>query len=487
MRQDAAIRRATPFGSPSAFLRTARRYALVAAAVVLSASVTAAEAQVPESREHMQLSFAPLVKRAAPAVVNIYAWKLVRERGMSPLLEDPFFQRFFGDNFGRNLAPRQRVQNALGSGVIIGPDGVIVTSHHVIDGADEIRVVLADRREFAASVVLKDPRTDLAVLRVDSDAGELPSLELKDSDDVEVGDLVLAIGNPFGVGQTVTSGIVSALARTQVGISDLNFFIQTDAAINPGNSGGALLAMDGRLIGINTAIFSKTGASHGIGFAIPSNMVRAVVGSVASGGKLVRPWLGVGGQGVTQDIAGSLGLQRPAGVLVKRLHASAAAAGLKVGDVVLAVNGQEVNDPEALRYRIATLTVGEAAALSVWRRGEKLTVSLPLNAPPLDPPKEATELSGPHPLAGATVGNLSPALAEELGLDPLRLGVVVLDVKARSTAARFRFRPGDILHSINGARPKGIGHLKTLVTKDVEAWNLSIDRKGKILNLAINK
>jgi len=285
----------------------------------------------------------------------------------------------------------------------------------------------------------------------------------------------------------VTSGIVSALARTQVGISDLNFFIQTDAAINPGNSGGALLAMDGRLIGINTAIFSKTGASHGVGFAIPSNMVRAVVASLATGGTIVRPWLGVGGQSVTQDIAGSLGLTRPAGVLVKQLHASAGAAGLKVGDVVLAVNGHEVNDPEALRYRIATLTLGAQAELGVWRRGEKLTVAVPIAGPPQDPPKEATELAGRHPLAGATVGNLSPALAEELGIDTFRQGVVVLDVKPQSAAARFRFRAGDVVHSVNGATPKGIGHLKSLVTKETEEWKLSIDRKGKILSLQIGK
>ena len=471
------------FGSPSAFLRVA----FAAAGAVLLLGFGAA-AEVPETREQMQLSFAPLVKRAAPAVVNIYAWKMV-QRGTSPLLDDPFFQRFFGESFGGRgqQAPRQRVQNALGSGVVIRPDGIIVTSHHVVDGADEIRVVLADRRELAATVVLKDPRTDLAVLRVETEGGELPSLELKDSDEVEVGDLVLAIGNPFGVGQTVTSGIVSALARTQVGISDLNFFIQTDAAINPGNSGGALIAMDGRVIGINTAIFSKTGASHGVGFAIPSNMVRAVVASLATGGKLVRPWLGVAGQGVTQDLAGSLGLPRPSGVLVMQLHASAAQAGLKVGDVVLAVNGQEVNDPEALRYRIATLPIGETAQLSVWRRGTKLTVAVPLAPPPQDPAKDAVELSGQHPLSGATVGNLSPALAEELGLDPLRQGVVVLDVKARSAAARFRFRPGDIVHSVNGATPKGIDHLTALVAKEADEWKLAIDRKGKILSLQIGK
>ena len=272
--------------------------ATVVMAAVFAAAVGPASAgkALPTSRGEVELSFAPLVKTAAPAVVNIYTRKVVRTRRLAPLFDDPFFRRFFGDKFGfGNGRPRQRIQNSLGSGVIVAGEGIVVTNRHVIEGADQITVVLADRREFDATIVGSDDRTDLAVLRIDAGVDSLPSLDLRDSDTLEVGDLVLAIGNPFGVGQTVTSGIVSALARTQVGISDLNFFIQTDAAINPGNSGGALVTMDGKLAGINSAIFSKSGGSHGIGFAIPANMVRSVVAGLAEGRRLVRPWLGAWG------------------------------------------------------------------------------------------------------------------------------------------------------------------------------------------------
>ena len=272
-----------------------------------------AETQAPTSRETIRLTFAPIVKKAAPAVVNVYSRRVVRAR--SPLFDDPFFRRFFGEDspFGLN---RERVQNSLGSGVILDPDGLIVTNHHVIVDADEIRVVLSDRREFEAKVVLSDEHSDLAVLKIDLHGGHLPALPIGDSDELEVGDLVLAIGNPFGVGQTVTSGIVSALARS-IGAADFRSFIQTDAAINPGNSGGALVDLDGKLVGINTAIFSRSGGSMGIGFAIPSAMVRVVLEAARHGGKFVRPWLGASGEAVTADIAEALKLQHPMGVLVK--------------------------------------------------------------------------------------------------------------------------------------------------------------------------
>jgi serine protease Do len=276
-------------------------------ACATSVSVVAEESkQVPRDAAEIQLSFAPVVKKAAPAVVNIYARQVQKAVGSS-LFNDPFFRQFFGDQFGQ---PRERVRNALGSGVIVRADGLIVTNHHVVADANEIRVVLADRREFPAKLVISDEKTDLAILRIDSGGASLPVLAFRDSDELEVGDLVLAIGDPFGVGQTVTSGIISALARTQIGISDLGFFIQTDAAINPGNSGGALIGMDGRLVGINTAIFSQSGGSIGIGFAIPSNMVRVIVAAAESGGRIVRPWIGVTGQPVTPDLARGLGLER---------------------------------------------------------------------------------------------------------------------------------------------------------------------------------
>jgi Do/DeqQ family serine protease len=473
----------------SGVVRIASRMVAAALMVALPTGMPAgaAEKQVPPSRDAVTLSYAPLVKKAAPAVVNIYARKIVRQRGTIPLFDDPFFRRFFGEEFGLGI-PRQQLQNALGSGVIVSADGLIVTNKHVIEGADQINVVLSDRREFAAKIVVLDDRTDLAVLRVDAVDGPLPVLELGNSDDIEVGDLVLAIGNPFGVGQTVTSGIVSALARTRVTPSDLNFFIQTDAAINPGNSGGALVTMNGKLIGVNTAIFSKSGGSLGIGFAIPSNMVRAVITGITKDGKLVRPWLGAMGQGVTQDIASSLGLKRPTGVLVSHVYEGSAAdrAGLRVGDVVLAVNGHEVNDPKALNFRIATLPVGDTVVLRAWRRSGTTALRLVLVPPPETPPRDVTGLDGRHPLSGATIANMSPALAEDLGLDPFAKGVIILDLQRGSPASRLGFRAGDLVRAVNGNEMATVNDLKAALARGADRWQVNIDRGGESMKLIIN-
>lgn len=449
-----------------------------------------AATQVPGSAAEITLSFAPLVKKAAPAVVNIYTRKVVQTRQVSPLFNDPFFRQFFGEGFGRSLGqPQQRVQNSLGSGVIVDPAGLIVTNYHVINGADEITVVLADRRDFEATVVGKDERTDLAVLRVDTKGEKLSFLEFRDSDTLQVGDLVLAIGDPFGVGQTVTSGIVSALARTHVGISDLNFFIQTDAAINPGNSGGALITMDGKVAGINTAIFSKSGGSHGIGFAIPSNMVRSVIAALTHGGRLVRPWMGASGQTVTAEIAASLGMARPMGVLINAIdpRSPAREAGIEVGDVVLAVNGQTVDDPQGLRFRLATLPVGKTADLTVWRRGHERHVDLRLIAPPENPPRDTTEIDGANPLSGATVANMSPSLADELGLDAAESGVFVLALRRGGTAGGLGFRPEDHILAINGEEIVSVRQLKTVLARKVDRWKISLNRGGKVLNWVIDR
>src|SRR6476659_2024748 len=324
-----------------------------AASLAVAAASAFAETQrvAPQSVIAMKQSFAPVVKRAAPAVINVYVSRKVRQV-VSPFADDPFFSRLFGDNFG---IPRERMENSLGSGVLVSPEGLAVTNNHVIQGSGEaeITVALSDGREFPAKVILKDERTDLVVLRLSAAGVRFPSIEFSDSDSLEVGDLVLAIGDPFGVGQTVTSGIVSALARTQVGISDYQFFIQTDAAINPGNSGGALVDLDGHLVCINTAIFSRSGGSQGIGFAIPSNMVRLVVQAALKGGTLQRPWLGAALHPVTPDIAESLGLATPNGALVSKVRAKgpAASAGLVAGDVVVGVDDKEVKDPQAFEYR----------------------------------------------------------------------------------------------------------------------------------------
>jgi serine protease Do len=436
---------------------------------------------VPSSRTAVGISFAPVVRQAAPAVVNVYSRKILSER--SPIFEDPFFRRFFGGEGGQ----RERVQQALGSGVILRPDGVIVTNYHVVAEADELIVALADRREFEARLVLADERTDLAVLKIDAKGARLPALDYRDSDSAEVGDFVLAIGNPFGVGQTVTSGIISALARTQVGISDFRFFIQTDAAINPGNSGGALITLDGKLIGINTAIFTRTGGSIGIGFAIPSNMVRHVVEQAVSAGTISRPWLGARGRMVTAELAQSLGLERPGGVLIEDVYPGSPAdrAGLKPGDVIQAIDGFEVHDPQGLRYRVATQPVGKSVRIDFVRHGERRSTEAKLTRPPEDPPRAIETLSGDHPLAGATVGSLSPAFAEELGLDGWYSGVVVVDVAPGSRAARLRLRPGDIFTAVNGRPVETVAALKRALAGEEREWEVTLRRGAQTFTITL--
>jgi Do/DeqQ family serine protease len=464
------------------------RGALAAILALLALCLPAAAQQraAPESAVAMKQSFAPVVKRAAPAVVNVYVRHRV-EQMVSPFFDDPFFGRLFGERFG---IPRERIQNSLGSGVLVAPEGVVVTNNHVIQGSGdtEITVALTDGREFPAKVILKDEQTDLAVLRLDAGGVQFSSIEFSDSDSLEVGDLVLAIGDPFGVGQTVTSGIVSALARTQVGISDYQFFIQTDAAINPGNSGGALVDMDGRLIGINTAIFSKSGGSHGIGFAIPSNMVRLVVQSALKGGKVRRPWLGAALQTVTPDIAESLGLATPSGALVAKVHAEgpAAKAGLKAGDVVVSVDDKPVQNPQAFQYRFVTQGIGGAVELGVLRKGQQVKASMTLIAPVEDPPRDTRDLEGRHPLTGCTVANISPAVAAEVGIDDdMRDGVVVLDVKDKTPAARLGVKRGDIVVGINNEKVKSVAQLVMALQAADGDWRLSVERGGKVFNLTI--
>ncbi len=451
------------------------------AVAAIAMPLPAAAKAVPESKAQIQLSFAPLVKRAAPAVVNIYTRRVVEQVARSPLFDDPFFRRFFGDRFGGTGRRRQRQQNSLGSGVLLTGDGMIVTNHHVIQGADEITVALSDRREFSATLILDDERTDLAVLKIDTDGEKLPFLMLRDSDSLEVGDLVLAIGNPFNVGQTVTSGIVSALARTGIGVSDFQFFIQTDAAINPGNSGGALITMDGRLVGINSAIYSKTGGSHGIGFAVPSAMVRAVLTSANAGlGHVKRPWLGASTQAVTADIAASIGMKRPLGVMVRSLFPDGPAdrAGMAVGDVVLAIDGHDVASPKALNFRLGTRMIGEDAPFAILRDGSIRKVTLKLEAAPETPPRNLTKLLGRQPLSAATVANLSPALAEELGLDTLSRGVIIIQVGRRTPARRY-LRPGDKILQVNKARINLVGDLVSVLHKPAEEWRITTQRGAK--------
>lgn len=448
-----------------------------------------AESRVPANQAEIKFSFAPLVKKTAPAVVNIFTRKTVTQRSLSPLFDDPFFRRFFGDQFQTGPRARKKVKNSLGSGVIVRANGTIITNHHVIKGAEEITVVLSDRRVFDAKIIGSDKRTDLAVLRIDAGQEKLPFLAFRDSDDLEVGDLVLAIGNPFGVGQTVTSGIVSALARTQVGINDLNFFIQTDAAINPGNSGGALVTLDGKLVGINSAIYSKGGGSVGIGFAIPTNMVRTVLTGLEGGGRVVRPWIGAEGQGVTSDIAASIGLKRPVGILINGIYPQGPAdrAGIKIGDVIVGVGRHDVNDTESLRFRIATRPLGETLDIKLIRRGKVHQVKFSVEAPPERPRINKSEISGYNPLQGVAVGNLSPALSDQIGMNLLSQGVTILEVRRGSAAQRFGFQPRDIIKKVNGAEVETVATLKRLLARKSTQWNISIDRGGKVLSMTVNQ
>ena len=459
---------------------------LLLAALLLPLPAAGQGRVAPQSAAQIQLSFAPVVRQAAPAVVNIYTRRTER-LAQSPLFDDPFFRRFFGGD-ARPNAPRERVQRSLGSGVIVRPEGVIVTNHHVVKDAEQITVVLTDRREFEARLVRSDERTDLAVLQIEARGERLPHLELRDSDDVEVGDLVLAIGNPFGVGQTVTSGIVSGLARTTVGITDYSFFIQTDAAINPGNSGGALVSLDGRLIGVNTAIFSRSGGSIGIGFAIPSNMVRAVLDGGGAGSRVVRPWFGANGQTVTTELAPTLGLTRPQGVVLTDIHPGgpAAAAGLRTGDVVLQIEGRPVDDAEALKFRFATQPLGTAVRVVYLRDGRERSAAVAAAPPPENPPRAETTLAGEQPLAGATIANLSPALAEEIGYDGAPRGVVILLVRRGTIAQRLGFASGDVVISVNDQAIDNVDRLQRLVTRRNAPWKLTIRRGGRVLNATFN-
>jgi Do/DeqQ family serine protease len=442
---------------------------LMAAGTALAAPRPVAAQPLPNSRAELSYSFAPLVKKVSPAVVNVYTTATARVQRRLPF---PF-------PIPGMPQDGQRVQNSLGSGVLVKADGLIVTNAHVVKGADEIRIVLADRREFDAKLVTTDERYDLALLRIDTAGEKFPFIEMRDSDSIEVGDVVLAIGNPFGLNQTVTSGIISALARSAGGINDSSFFIQTDAAINPGNSGGALVSLDGRLIGINTAIYSQTGGSVGIGFATPANIVSRIVATGEAGGRLVRPWLGVSMQRVTADLASGLNLPRPAGLVVKEVYANGPGekAGFKRNDVIIAMRGQPIDDEASLRFRLATLSVGDTVPVKVIRGGKEVTLEVPLAAPLEDPPRERSQLDGRQPLSGATVVNMSPAVADEMGVTEWRNGVAVLEVQQGSYASRF-LRPGDMVTAINGQEVKNVADLKKRLPAGVQS--ISVGREGMV-------
>ncbi|MFY0595541.1 MAG: trypsin-like peptidase domain-containing protein [Cognatishimia sp.] len=420
------------------------RAALTVVTIALS-SLAHAETKVPSSQAEISLGFAPLVKEAAPAVVNIYAKRVVEVRE-SPFQGDPFFQNLFRD-FG---AARPQVQNSLGSGVILSADGIVVSNYHVVGMATDIRVVLNDRREFTAEVLLADEANDLAILQL-NDPEEMPYLPLRDSDSVEVGELVLAIGNPFGVGQTVSSGIVSGLARSGAAAgTGQGYFIQTDAAINPGNSGGALIDVNGDLIGINTRILTRSGGSNGIGFAIPANLVAEFVDQAKAGNtQFEKPWAGATGQPVDADIAESLGLDRPGGILISALHPESPflAAGIAPGDVILAVDGNPITNGAEMIFRMSVAGLGGTAEISGILGGEPATRDVALIAPPEVPSRETVQTSESTVLPGVVVSNINPALTAELGLPLKSEGVVVHGLG--DFGARVGLRLGDVLLAID--------------------------------------
>ena len=443
--------------------------------------------QVPQTRDEVSLSFAPVVKKAAPAVVNVYASRTEKVQ-RNPLFDDPVFRQFFGDEGGNGA--RSQTQRSLGSGVIVDASGLVVTNYHVIDQMTDVKVALADGSEYPADIALRDQRNDLAVLRIKGGPGAFPTMQMGSSDAVEVGDIALAIGDPFGVGQTVTQGIISALARSNVVAGQTtSFYLQTDASINPGNSGGALVDTHARLVGINSAIFSQSGGSIGIGFAIPVDMVKIVVASAKAGEAIVhRPWLGAGLQAVTYDIAESFGLNRPIGALVTDVSPKgpAAQAGIKQGDLISAIDGKPVESPESLGFRFGTKPIGGTATLTVRRGSNADQVAIKLIRAPDTPKPDQVLITGSTPFAGLTAANMSPAVAESLSQAEDRDGVVIVAVAPDSNAAAVAFQKGDMILSVNGKKIKTTKDLVSATSGQFDYWKLSILRGGQVIDTVLN-
>ncbi|MEM9432323.1 MAG: trypsin-like peptidase domain-containing protein [Pseudomonadota bacterium] len=447
-------------------------------AVCLAAATQAQN--IPQSRTEIQLSFAPLVKTAAPAVVNIFANRVVEQR-VSPFSNNPMF----ADMFRQFGSTRPRIQNSLGSGVILSADGIVVSNYHVVGMATEIRVVLNDRREFSASVLLADEETDLAILKIEG-GSRLPWLALRDSDRVEVGELVLAIGNPFGIGQTVSSGIVSGLARSGIATGNARgYFLQTDAPINPGNSGGALIDLNGRLVGVNTSILTRSGGSNGIGFAIPANLVRQFVEQAKAGAaRFSRPWAGMQGQAVDGDIARSLGLAVPEGVMISGMHPDSpfTQAGFKTGDVILNVDGQPVNSPAELLFRMSVKPLGQTIAAGFTRDAKILSAQVRLVAAPETPPRQERKINA-GVWSDLQLSNINPAVQVERGLSPSVEGVLVTEIPRH--LRRTGLRPGDVILAVNGEPTRLIRDVIAQARADIRTWRLDILRDNRRVVLRI--
>jgi len=427
----------------------------------------AAYAETPAAGLPIDTGFSAVVQRVLPAVVNISSTKLVKTAAgseLSPLFSDPFFRQFFGDDLPQPNIPQDRRQHSLGSGVIISPEGYVLTNNHVVEGASEIKVTLADKRELAARLAGRDPGTDIALLKVD--AKGLPVLALGDSTRVRAGDVVLAVGSPFGLGQTVTMGIVSATGRAGLDIEDYENFIQTDAAINPGNSGGALVDTQGELIGINTAILSGGGGNQGIGFAVPVNMARDVMSQLMKQGRVIRGYLGATIQQVTPGMARAFGLKQAGGALVSEVipGSAAARAGLSPGDIIVAMDHKPVSDMRELRFSISMIKPGTTVDLTVFRDGREREVRATLAELP-----QRTESGGRQEehagsaLEGVSVDELTPEVARQLGLPAGTKGVVVAEVSDSSRAADTGLRRGDVIQQVNRQPVSSISDFERLV------------------------
>ncbi len=434
--------------------------------VTVQETMAASVQQGPQPAGDMTVSAQPFVavaRQAKAAVINISSVKKSARRGEHgplPFFDDPFFRRFFGEEFqGPVPTPREHQEQGHGSGVIVTTDGYIVTNNHVVEGADELTVSLPDKRTFKAKVIGTDPKTDVAVIKID--ASNLSVLPWGDARQLEVGEMVLAIGNPFGLSQTVTMGIISAVGRANMGIVDYEDFIQTDAAINPGNSGGALVNLKGELIGINTAIFTQSGGYMGIGFAIPSNMAKSVMESLIKHGKVVRGWIGVSIQEITQDLAKEFGVTDTKGALIADVteNSPAARANLERGDIITNYHGTTIRDPGQLRALVAETAPGTTVTLSLLRNKKPHDVTITIGELPV----ERTKISrrddgrgkGEHVLTGITVENVTDQ-SQRLGQPNLRSGVVVTEIEADSHAERAGLRAGDVIREINRKPVKDI-------------------------------
>ncbi len=437
--------------------------------------------------QEVRASFSNAVEEVSPAVVNIFTKKRVVSRTRNLFFNDPFFQQFMG---GPSIL-RERVEKSLGSGVMMTAEGHILTNLHVIEGAEDIRVVFADRTEQPAIYIGGDKDLDLAVLKLENPPSHIKPAQFMDSDTLQVGDVALAIGNPFGFGQSVSLGIISAVGRGNTQISQFGNFIQTDAAINPGNSGGALVDSTGKVVGINTAIFTKTGTNTGVGFAIPANLAQVILQSIITTGKVERPWFGATGQDLSAPLAERLGLTSPHGVLINELapNGPAETANIRVGDVIIALDGQKVTDTRSFNARIVSTPrlPNTKVPLTVWRGGENVTLKVQFKSPPAREQSDQCMLSGNHPLTGHVIEQLSPALNIEIGVPLTTEGVAVVETPQRRGFMAVSFKQGDILQQINGTDIHDLQDVEKALSRRARKWKITYTRGERLFRVIIQQ